>query len=187
MLYTASVPCVLPLTKQMEVIPLSIIHVFLVKASKPWAGLIFDRQFSSQYWNTDMLKMVASISHNPRAGEGWLDVDIKWSALHFQLFAAYLSSSANLCFPLWIKQTRTCRGFPFLECLPCWNLFIQHCRIVYQCRLQTVGIGERVTDVTLRLHWGQTAESFIMTILDAQRTIICSSLSLLCPLKSRCK
>lgn len=57
--------------------------------------------------------MVASISHNPRAGESWVDVDIKWSPLHFQLLAAYLSSSTNLCFPLWIKQTRPCRGFFF--------------------------------------------------------------------------
>lgn len=70
--------------------------------------------------------------------------------MHFQLLAAYLSSSANLCFPLWIKQTRTCQGFPFPECFPCWNLFMLHCYILYQCRLQTV--GERVTQVMLWLH-----------------------------------
>lgn len=86
----------------MEVITLSIILVFLLKVSKALAGLIFDRQFKSQCWcvqNTDMLKMVASISHNPRAGGAWLDVDTKWSTLHFQLLAAYLSSSAKPLLP----------------------------------------------------------------------------------------
>lgn len=47
-----------------------------------------------------MLKTVAHISNNQRAGGGCVDVDIKWSALHFKLLAAYLSSSANLCSPL---------------------------------------------------------------------------------------
>lgn len=123
--------------------------------------------------------MVASVSPNPGAGGGWLHVDIKWSALPFQLLAAYLSSSTNLCFSLWIKQTRTCRGFPLPECLPCWNLFMQHCYIVYQSWLQIV--GKRVAKVTLRLHRGQTAESFNMMILHAQRAIICSSLGPLGP------
>lgn len=70
-------------------------------------------------------------------------------------------------------NTAVSRFFFFsLACLPCWNIFIRHCCVVYQCRL--------------RLRWGQTAESFIMASLRAQRTIIISSLGLPWPVMSRC-